>query len=111
MEELTEAVTRLAGELSVPVSKIVGVVIRQAAISASVQLGGFLLLMTLYGYLCYRCYLFTPKDSDEGTSKRVSIAGLVVIGVMLLTLVMTEGPTVMAGFFNPEYWALKQFIN
>lgn len=111
MDELTEAVTRLAGELSVPVSKITGVVIRQAAISASVQLGGFLLLMTLYGYLCYRCYLFIPKDSDERVSKNVSIAGILVIGVILLTLVITEGPTVMAGFFNPEYWALKQFIN
>jgi hypothetical protein len=104
--DLTTAVSALADRLEVPIEVLWSALLRQAPVSATVSL--FLLALvicTAVGFGLYAKAVF-KKDEDAGI-----VVGIITVFLILLSLVAISSlPGILAGFFNPEYWALKQLL-
>lgn len=113
MNENTEKLIReLADKLGTTAEHLWEILIRQAPISALTDTIVFGLSIAILPFACWLLLKFMEKLDEEfhyfiaviltGTA---SVACLIVIIGYIMTLSVT-----IAGFANPEYWALKQII-
>ena len=114
MNEKTEQLIReLASKLGTTVEHLWGVLVKQAPIEAATNLGCFLLFGVILGLIYrYAKKLFAKQHRSDGEDAVLAIccAAFVIVGVVFLLLFVSEVSMITAGFFNPEYWALKQII-
>ena len=81
---------------------------KQAPITSSLYLALFLLWCGI-GVLVFIKLKKMIKDAEE--VELTIIMALVFIFIVVFAIAMlSQAPMVFAGFFNPEYWALKQLI-
>ncbi len=114
-EETLEALTAMAIKLGTTVEYLWGALVRQAPISAVAEaLIGFALL-GLSGFVARLAIkLHKAKGPDPWGDLRweVFALGLTAAFASLITLGWWADhlEAIMAGFLNPEYWALKQLL-
>lgn len=107
-KETTDLINALAEKLGTTAEHLWAVLIRQAPITASMEL---LLILTLLvavivtACLAWRC---AKKNNDEAVACMTIIS--IALFVALIFTTATELPTIVAGFVNPEYWALTQVM-
>lgn len=115
-EQIQKMLETLATKFGTTVEKLWDVLVTQARIEAVCNTVYLAVLITVWFFFIkfVRRFIQWQKDaSDEG----MYVAGfaLVVLGSHLLTILTGFGgysmvSTIITGFFNPEFWALKQII-
>lgn len=116
-DKTTELLEKLAGKLGTTSEYLWGVLIKQAPISATVKLGE-LIFTIIMGFVLWKihkwlCEKRGPYNSIESRYEEYGELayfpmGLAFVGwgiVMIITFFMINN--IIAGFFNPEYWALN----
>jgi len=112
MDEKTEKLVReLADKLGTTTEHLWGVLIKQAPISASVDLAMSFIIVIITVVL-FNMMKRVTEDADDKLDPEVFF-GWMGFGMFFIiaTLIFSSSPEmVVAGFFNPEYWALKQIL-
>lgn len=115
MNENTEKMIReLAEKLGTTVENLWHVLIKQASIDAITQ-SVILLLCIIVLIFCFRIakkFFLRFQESDE-TSDLLLFMLFVAFSAILLIhglVIISNFGLVLSGFFNPEFWALKQII-
>jgi hypothetical protein len=104
--DLTTAVAALADRLEVPIEVLWSALLRQAPVDATVNL--FLLVLVIYAAIGFGLF---AKASFKRHEDAGIVVGIITVFLVFLSLVFLSSlPGILAGFFNPEYWALKQLM-
>lgn len=114
MNEQAEKLIRdLAEKLGTTVEHLWDVLLRQAPIDSSAKLIGVAVAAVLFVITWFRIQKFpNEKNSYDFFSWReVAVGILIATSLLLAYLGVQEIPLILAGFFNPEYWALRQIIH
>jgi uncharacterized membrane protein len=119
MNETTELLKVLADKLGTTSEYLWGVLLSQAPISATVNL--LLLLLAIVGWVVfYRAhkylskeipdnrYRYTRYQENDAAPVIMIIAGVVLVVYSLIMICSIE--SIVAGYFNPEYWALNKVL-
>lgn len=118
-EQTTKLIEALAAKLGTTAEHLWGVLIRQAPISATIDMVSvalFAVLLVCAWRLRARC-IRDEKDKNYGAwadDSPASIVSATVLGITSVALPLVLMVTIsdsLAGFFNPEYWALKQVLS
>ena len=105
----------LAEEMGVAVEVLWGALLRQAPIAGAMGLLGVLLFaaVTVIGlFLVCRALRSCEGDLDDLSRFGLLLAGA-VLAVCFGAILLAEIPRVgiyLAGFLNPEYWALREVL-
>lgn len=109
---------QLANKMGTTVQYLWSVLIKQARVSAITDLIT-LSITILLAYAIFRIHLklsFTKgtsshcKYDDNEAYGIIMLVGTITIAAMLLIHLCFMGDTIN-GFFNPEYWALKEILD
>ena len=116
MNEQTDKLIRdLAEKLGTTTEHLWRVLVKQAPISAITKLG--LLVVVAIGILgLVKAFWFSFqkfKKADYGCEEGwvgccVACVVLIIAGLVFTLMALTDLDLILAGFFNPEYWAFKQ---
>lgn len=120
-KETVQLLESLAKKLGTTAEYLWQVLLRQAPIYAATTLAQFIIIM-VFGYVLLKFHLdFSKETLDKHGYKETiyednesTVWIMVVLGVLwvfLFLIVFCSLGDVVNGFFNPEYWALKQIIN
>lgn len=109
-EQTLQLIEKLALKLGTTAEHLWGVLVRQAPISGAIGLAcDAALLFALY--VMWKKLLAVDFDKwDSEFGKGSMFGGLAIATVICLACAFGNLPTEIAGFLNPEYWALKQLI-
>lgn len=106
----------LAQKLGTTTEYLWSVLIKQAPVSATIQLFQTLAVILL-GYILYRVHKRLAKEDEDGYSgyEMYPAAGPVMIVAsaifsILFLVVFCCFSNVVNGYFNPEYWALQKVL-
>lgn len=117
MNEQTEQLIReLADKLGTTTEHLWGVLVKQAPLSATVEIMYALAACALLA-TCVKMVSWAGKRIIEGEDEERDVMAMVwgiTIGIFSIILVATavaNAATTLSGFLNPEYWALKQLLN
>ena len=112
-EQTNQLIRELAEKMGTTTEHLWGVLITQAPISASVDLTLICLMFFVSAGLFYHSAGLKNKSSrsfsNEDAAFICKIFGYVMLLVGCLALLGCAN-TIIAGFVNPEYWALKQIM-
>jgi hypothetical protein len=106
-DKTAEIIKQLADKLGTTAEHLWGVLIKQAPISSSIDLMFDAILIGLMAYVWVK---LVKHDADAEDKIMLGIILTIVCGVAALAM-MASLPTTIAGFVNPEYWALKQLLS
>lgn len=117
-EQTIQLIRELADKLGTTAEHLWGVLIRQAPIySASYITTIFVILGALLWLLRNLKASIAKVASDDFDGDPIFIFGVVAnaIGIIAILLafsvnILPDISMIFAGFFNPEYWALKQIL-
>lgn len=111
-EKILEALQTLAAKLGVTAEHLWGVLIKQAPIDGTID---FIACVSLVYFnvaflrLVVRKTLSDDPDWKEGDA--IAAWGAVVVLVIISSIIVWRNAVmIIAAFFNPEYWALKQLL-
>lgn len=115
-QQIAPLLEKLAAKLGTTAEHLWGVLVKQAPIDGTVELvgailmfiGTFILIKKLPKIINY----IEEKDNEGLTI--VSVFGGVLGGVAIVTyaiLFLATLSTLIAAFFNPEYWALQHILS
>jgi hypothetical protein len=109
-EQLTKLIEHLADKLGTTTEHMWGVLLRQAPISASIGilLDALCIALVCFGWKKLCAKKFDGYDADMIRSMSFLVMWLITI--LCLAVVGLSLSTDIAGFLNPEYWALKQLL-
>lgn len=109
-EQTAKLIEQLASKLGTTAEHLWGVLVRQAPISATVGiLCDALLIIAVYlGWKKLLKVNFDNWDNDMG--KGMLFGGLAIATAICLCAAFGSLQTEVAGFLNPEYWAIKQIL-
>lgn len=118
MNEQTErSIRELAEKLGTTTEHLWGVLVKQAPITATCQLLGWLYILAgaIAAFLiCRYCIrkFNGPSDKDEEWWTLAFLFGVLCLACAVISIaeLFLGASMVAAGFFNPEYWALKQIL-
>lgn len=111
-EQTTKLIEQLAAKLGTTTEHLWGVLLKQAPMSSGISatmLAVFLLVLILSARWLKRNEL-SKDDADDMMGKVLCWILWGVMAFMLSCFIYDSLPMIIAGFFNPEYWALKQII-
>jgi hypothetical protein len=118
-DEKNQALEILAEKLGTTAEYLWKVLVKQAPISATIDIVYFILI-TIGGYLLFRLHIYLSKergDKEESLYyKYEEVAGIPMVivcvlwGVAFIISFCFLGD-VAIGFANPEYWALNEILN
>lgn len=107
-EKVYSAMEQLAEQLKVPAQHVYGVLVKQAVVEAwtilIVAVIGIILL-SIFGPKFVKSLL---KDDEVRGVLSMIISSL---GLIMLTISIINLNTIVGGFLNPEYYALKEILN
>jgi len=118
-EQTTKLITDLASKLGTTTEYLWGVLIKQALYSAITDLA-FLIFSVIYGFVLYKVYKWLCEPVDEGgrytrfdehednVVMPFAIASIIFIVFLIVNII--NFPNIIAGLFNPEYWALHEIL-
>jgi nitrate reductase gamma subunit len=109
-EKIASLIEKLATKLGTTAEYLWGVLIKQAAISATVDILFASIIIT--GIVFYTKWLFKRTndpdydiDDHDGAIALGIVGGVLsLIGIIILLFCIQN---IFTGYFNPEYWALK----
>ena len=112
MNEATQKmVEALASKLGTTAEHLWGVLVRQAPIESACSI---LVLVALFVALAIGAVLIAYKAPRDGYAAIERIEVLWLVWFLLLGIVMfaaiVSTPSIVGGFVNPEYWALKEVM-
>ena len=121
MNDLTLALQQLAAKLGTTVEMLWGVLLKQAPIAATINLIGCIAFTGLTVFITYfvkRRTTKPPRTEDDSyphadwEDEGAFIAWVVTAGLIIATVVFVgvNAQNIVAGFFNPQYWALTQIM-
>jgi len=111
-EQTTKLIEELAAKLGTTAEHLWGVLVRQAPITATidlVQLVGMWVLVFLLAKYAVKKWQDADTEDCEGRAMFATIATGICTLVAIIAF-FTAPESIVAGFFNPEYWALRQII-
>lgn len=122
MKELTPLLEKLAAKLGTTVEMLWGVLLKQAPISAAVDLVTCVALvgLTVWSVRFVQRKTTPPPKTDKDRYPSADwreegelLAWLTVAAFAFLVLICvgTSAQNIVAGFFNPQYWALEQILS
>jgi hypothetical protein len=111
-DDLQKEIAQLAQKLGTTVDHLWSVLVRQAPIDSTVF---FLTMAAMAGvtYALWRLFSKSKVNSENHQGECVKLIAMVLFGLMLAAtfVVLTSGlSNAIAGFFNPEYWALQDLL-
>jgi hypothetical protein len=111
-EQTAKLIQQLADKLGTTAEHLWAVLIKQAPITSSIELAGFVIALAIAGYLTklFRGYCkANPRDLDEPHVCFGWFGIILFLAIWTIAFIM-HMPVVLAGFTNPEYWALMQVM-
>lgn len=110
-DKTLQALTVLANKLGTTAEYLWGVLVRQAPISATIDL----LVMAVWALLIWAWFRFVlRKTAEDWARDEAAVAfawGSVCVAVLLYVLIVGLGISqTLSALLNPEYWALKQIL-
>lgn len=123
-EQSLAVLKQLADKLGTTIEYLWGALLKQAPIHATIDLIGVLVVLcaaTVWTLVVRnktkeRPHPRYPDDRDRTITEWshegavIGWAGAVVMWLLLFGVVMENLPMILAGYFNPEYWALMQVV-
>jgi hypothetical protein len=113
MQPIADALKELALKLGTTTEYLWGVLIKQAPISATIQLGQamFFVVVAVLFYFKVMKMIRGGELSDENFGAVVvTVIFGTVVAAGLLTAILSFGD-VINGYFSPEYWALNEILS
>lgn len=113
-EQITELLLNLATELGTTTELLWSVLLRQAAVSSAANLTSQLLIAGLLILALRKIKKINFKEIDRLTPEMPAIFVWVLwlLAVFAWVIVFCGNlHMTIAGFLNPEYWALKEVLN
>jgi len=120
-ENTSKLIEQLAAKLGTTSQYLWSILLKQAAVSATVTLIQMILIFG-YGYVLYRIHLkLLKKKSDDkyaeniyestegGAAVPMIMGGLLFI--ILATMSLCSIGDIVNGYVNPEYWALNKVLD
>lgn len=108
-DKTLEAITELATKLGTTVEHLWAAVLRQAPISATVDI----IFMAIWGAAIVGlmvCLKINEENIRDQETICIAWIALIAVGILYLVVVTSCIAMLVAAFVNPEYWALKQII-
>lgn len=105
----------MASKLGTTAEYLWQVLLQQAPIQAGVDL--LILLATLFAaYKLYKAHVrFCNNEYEFSYYNNEAFAVVVAIVALFLFILLVYGvlslPSIITGFFNPEYWALREILD
>jgi hypothetical protein len=119
-----ELIEQLAKQLNTTVEYLWSVMIRQASVSAYIDMvtivvWGIALVLAVYGL--YKFYSYWSKKEGEtdpwewddpivSVGYLICVCVVIAVGAGFVVSTFTTIPTIIARLINPEYWALTQIL-
>ena len=115
-EKTAQLIEAIASKLGTTAEHLWGVMIRQAAIDSVVHASVFAVAVAWFSWWVRFVLRKTTPTEDyrygewHGEGAVLVWTVTVVVGALLLATFFIGVAGVVAGFTNPEYWALKQIL-
>jgi len=118
-DQTTKLIEQLAQKLGTTAEYLWTILIKQAAISAWVDMIYFVMIIIM-GVILFKTHKYLSKETSTNYSVYESDAGLIVVPVMIVLTItwivifivcFFSLGNVFNGVFNPEYWALQEVLN
>jgi len=118
-EQTVQLIEKLATKLGTTSEYLWGVLIRQAPVSATINLVYFVFIV-LAGVGLYKLHKRFCKEDNHGNTiyddgDNMAVIFPMVFGVLLWVILALVSffslGDVFNGFINPEYWALKEVLD
>lgn len=115
-DQTTKLIETLANKLGTTSEYLWGILIRQAPISATIHCIGFFMILLIM-LAVYRVHKHAMNDdnkfsyNENGEFIGVPIVISFVICLMVIAAYIVNSPKILAGFYNPEYWALNYILD
>lgn len=121
-DKLTQLLEQLAAKLGTTAEYLWKVLLMQARVSATQSLL-YVLFVAISGLVLYRCHRKFSKpfaetvdkyyenmyDKNEYTAVAMGVCS--VVWIVLFIASLFSFPNLIDGYFNPEYWALKEILD
>jgi len=120
--ETNQLLMQLAQKLGTTTEYLWSILVNQAPIAATTLLVQTIIVL-IFGYFLYRMHIHLSKkrvDSRQNEYKLYweyeefasipMIIGIVIF-IILIIICFCSFDSVIYGYFNPEYWALKEILN
>jgi hypothetical protein len=109
-DKTAQLIERLSTKLGTTVEHLWGILIKQAPISAATMLifNGAMIVFLWLMWRKLKTIEFEKWDSDFG--KGALWGGFIIAVIITLCFFASDFSIIFAGFFNPEFWALKQLM-
>jgi ABC-type multidrug transport system permease subunit len=116
-EQTTKLIEQLAQKLGTTAEYLWTVLIKQAPISAATDALYFILVI-IGGIILYRVHKYLGKETDGNNSIYYDQEENVIIPMGIAAIIWAicfiacffSIGNIINGFFNPEYWALKEVL-
>jgi hypothetical protein len=120
--QINSVINNLADKLHVPINEIMGALMMQAKISSISDILSMILISAVF-YFSVRIFLKENEkpckehdaygDDKHGTTWWLSLIITIIFGMVFIICaisVVVYLDVIIAGFFNPKYWALHQIL-
>lgn len=120
-DKTAQLLEKLAAKLGTTTEYLWGVLVKQSAFSATIDLIYFISSIIL-GIVIFTYHRKFSKKIEEGRYADTMYDkhdGNIIIPMIIFTIIflvlfiygICSIPNIINGFFNPEYWALKEILN
>lgn len=108
-EQTQQLLEKLSNKLGTTVEHLWGVLVRQAPISSAMDL----VVLTAMAIGLAALWRFVKKIHQDANDDYLMPLGiLLMVGILgFAAFVCGNLSEIISGFFNPEYWALRQIIH
>ncbi len=113
MKEIAPLLEKLAVPLNTTVEYLWATLVRQAPISSIINIIEWV-IMGVVTWLAWKVFKKIWKEAYDKNWDEVWLILPIIIGVVFLIfwiMIICTIPSTIAGFINPEYWALKQLLD
>ena len=106
-DQTTKLIETLAAKLGTTADHLWSVLVTQARLSATIDLSGIVICYALL----FISLMFGWWRSRDGDDFWGFINIILVLGFVILSLItLTQASNIAAGFYNPEYLALREIL-
>ncbi|MFA5031027.1 MAG: hypothetical protein WC495_05575 [Patescibacteria group bacterium] len=116
--QINSVINNLADKLHVPINEIMSALMMQAKISSISDILSMILISTVF-YFSLRIFLrenakLSHDSNNNEASCWISLIITIIFGIVFIICaisVVMYLDVILAGFFNPEYWALHNILS
>lgn len=110
-EQATKLIEQLAQKLGTTTEYLWSILLKQAPISAMIDLI-YLIIATIMGIVLWKLHKYFAKEDEyeDRAEVKLTMVVLTFVWIMFFTICFFSIGDIINGFFNPEYWALKEIL-